>query len=223
MQSNSIGANSVLEQFAQPKGQSDAKKLGQNDFLKLLITQMRNQDPLEPQGNAEFMGQMAQFGTVDGISKLQNTFESLAGSLQSNQALQASALVGRSVQIASPQAVLTANQGLRANANLEVSSPEMTVNIKNRNGEIVKHLNLGACAAGPVDIHWDGKSDSGKTMPEGTYTINAFTYENGRQYAVPTYTNANVDSVTLGRGGNGLTLSLKGLGEVNFNNVIKIT
>ena len=75
------------------------KSLGQDEFLELMMTQLQNQDPLNPAESGEFLSQIAQFGTVNGITELQQSFSTLASSLQSNQALQASTMVGRSVLV----------------------------------------------------------------------------------------------------------------------------
>ena len=79
----------------------EKKSLGQEEFLELMMTQLQNQDPLNPAESGEFLSQIAQFGTVNGITELQQSFSTLASSLQSNQALQASTMVGRSVLVES--------------------------------------------------------------------------------------------------------------------------
>ena len=73
--------------------------LGQEDFLHLMLTQLKNQDPFKPMESGEFLGQIAQFGTVQGLAGLQTSFDSLSSSLVSNQALQASTVVGRSALV----------------------------------------------------------------------------------------------------------------------------
>ena len=83
--------------FAPPPQQRSNDELGQEDFLTLMISQFRNQDPFEPMDNGDFLGQLAQFGTVSGIENLNSAFAGLAGSIQSEQALQAANLVGRDV------------------------------------------------------------------------------------------------------------------------------
>ncbi len=80
--------------------------LGQGDFLKLMVAQFRNQDPFEPMDNGEFLGQLAQFGTVDGIGKLNGAFQALSQSLHTDQALQAANLVGHTVLAFNDQAYL---------------------------------------------------------------------------------------------------------------------
>src|SRR5258708_1977704 len=94
-----VNVNSQLGQNQQ--AQLPQKNLGQRDFLKLMVAQIQNQDPTHPQANGEFLAQLAQFSTNDGIMKMQNSLQELSASLQSNQALQASALVGRKVFVES--------------------------------------------------------------------------------------------------------------------------
>jgi flagellar basal-body rod modification protein FlgD len=74
-------------------------ELGQDDFLELMVAQLKNQDPMKPMESGEFLGQLAQFGTVNGIRSLQSSSKGLLSTLQSVQALQASNLVGRSVLV----------------------------------------------------------------------------------------------------------------------------
>ncbi len=93
-------------------------ELGQAEFLELMTAQLRFQDPLEPMENGDFLGQIAQFGTVSGINELNTTFNSLNSSFQSNQALQASTLVGRKVLVPSEIGYLGATGGLSGSVEL---------------------------------------------------------------------------------------------------------
>ena len=91
---NSTGA-SALEQFAIKQDDTPKDELGQSQFLELMITQIKHQDPLNPAEGGEFLSQLAQFGTVNGITELQSSFDVLATTLQSSQALQASTILPR--------------------------------------------------------------------------------------------------------------------------------
>ena len=79
--------------------QLEQQELGQDDFLTLMISQLQSQDPMNPMDSEAFMGQIAQFSTVEGIQQLNDSFDELAASLVSNQVLQASQLIGHSVLI----------------------------------------------------------------------------------------------------------------------------
>ncbi len=81
----------------QSRGTNDANELGLNTFLKLMVTQLNNQDPFKPMENGDFLSQIAQFGSVTGLEQLNKSFESLSTNITSGQALQAGSLVGREV------------------------------------------------------------------------------------------------------------------------------
>lgn len=196
--------------------------LNKNDFLKLLVTQLKNQNPLEPQEDGDFIAQMAQFGTVDGIGKLNQNFESLASSLQSNQALQASALVGRSVLAPTNQTALIAGQPVQGMVDIPQSVGSVTMNVFNRQGETVRHMVLGPQPAGSNHFVWDGKNDAGEQLTSGTYHIQLEAPINGQATGLPTYMRANVDSVTLGRNGQGMMLNLAGVGPVAFTDIREV-
>lgn len=87
------GTSSVLDQYQIKQDTTQNKELGKNEFLNLLVAQLNNQNPLEPQGNGEFIAQLAQFSQVEGIEKLNTSMESLLSGYQSSQA--AGLLAGR--------------------------------------------------------------------------------------------------------------------------------
>ena len=109
-------------------------RLGQEDFLELMTTQLQNQDPFKPMENGDFLAQMAQFSTVDGIQNLQKSFEQLSQSLVSNQALQAAGLVGRSVLAPTGLAALESGGAVKGVVSLPASSSEVTVHITDASG-----------------------------------------------------------------------------------------
>lgn len=200
-----------------------APRLGQEDFFKLLITQLRNQDPLRPLASGEFLSQVAQFSTVAGIQDLQRSFAELAGSLYSNQALQASALVGRTVYVPGPEAALADDgSGVSGRVELTASATDLWVGIYDSAGQLVRRLTLGPQPAGAVAFHWDGLTDSGTPAAAGNYTVKAEAMIAGQRVALDTLVAARVESVTLGRAGQGISLNLAGLGAVDFAQVRQI-
>lgn len=197
-------------------------KLGQEQFLELMIAQLKNQDPLKPMENGEFLGQIAQFGTVSGIQDLQKSFGQLAGALQSNQALMASSLVGRSVLTPGNVGALTAGGALSGTVELNSSAANLAISIVDGNGQLVRRLELGTQAAGSVPFSWDGLTDAGSPAVPGRYQVRAEAVVNGQATAMATQIAARVDSVTLG-GAQGIVLNLAGLGAVAFNDVKQIS
>jgi flagellar basal-body rod modification protein FlgD len=195
--------------------------LGQEQFLKLMITQLRNQDPMKPMESGEFLGQLAQFGTVSGLAGLQTSFDGLATSLVSNQALQAASLVGHDALVEASSVELDASgQRVGGAIDLPASSADVRVQVRNSAGEVVREIRLGSQAEGLVPVAWDGLDDDGAAAQAGSYSLTA-SYRSGKDtVAAPTLLSAAVDSVVLGK--DGFTIDLHGIGEVPFSAVRQI-
>jgi len=197
-------------------------ELGQEQFLELMIAQIRNQDPFKPLENGEFLTQIAQFSTVTGVQELQESFTSLAGSLSSNQALQASALVGRSVLVPSDAGVLTAGGTVQGSIDLPESAGEVRLQVTNAAGEVIRTIPLGSQQAGSVGFVWDGVADDGTVVNPGLYQVTASAVKNGEQEALETFISDRVESVTLGRAGEGTILNLASFGATDFKIIQEI-
>jgi flagellar basal-body rod modification protein FlgD len=210
---------SLQELSAKPDKQ---KKLGQEDFFRLMTTQLQNQDPTKPMDNENFLAQIAQFSIVSGVGDLQKSFDSLSQSLVSNQALQATNLVGRQVLAPTGVASLDANGALKGSVDLPVASNQVTINIQDASGQTVRRLEMGSQAAGPVPFQWNGIRDDGQFATPGKYflTAEAVTTD-GQTEAVDTLVASTVRSVTLNKDG-GLMLDLDGVGPLDFNQVREI-
>lgn len=213
--------NGTAPAAAASPGRTPAKELGQDQFFELMLTQLKNQDPLKPMQNGEFLAQIAQFSTVTGIQKLQESFGQLAAGMQSAQALQASSLVGRSVMLSSNSAALAPDGSVSGAVELSASASSVSVEIYDAGGQLVQRLDLGAQPAGQVSFTWDGKNTSGEAAAPGRYTIKAQAASGGQSASVPTLVAAKVESVTLG-GGQGLLLNLAGQGSVSLSDVRQI-
>ncbi|MFT5224651.1 MAG: flagellar basal-body rod modification protein FlgD [Polaribacter sp.] len=197
-------------------------ELGQAEFLELMTAQLRYQDPLEPMENGDFLGQIAQFGTVSGINELNTTFNSLNSSFQSNQALQASTLVGRKVLIPSETGYLGATGGLSGSVELEQSAQEVTVRVTNEAGQLVHQQLLGLQPKGLSNFTWDGLDSTGTPFQAGNYSISAEVNRGTSVSAGSMLSVVDVESVTIGKAGQDLTLSVAGLGNISMADVRKI-
>jgi len=214
--------NLGLAQQEQVKDTGKESDLAQGDFLKLMVTQLNNQDPLEPMDNGDFLGQIAQFSTVTGIEGLQTSFEDFASSLSSDQALQGASLIGRSVFAPLSEGLLAEGGSINGELTLPTSSGDVSVKITDSSGQLIKTISLGTQAAGPVQFSWNGAKENGELAPAGSYFINAQALIDGQNFELDTNLLAEVDSVTLASAGNGLQLNLKGLGSVSFSDVSRI-
>lgn len=211
------GTGSVMDQYQIKDREVKNNDLGKNEFLELLVAQLNNQNPLEPQENGEFIGQLAQFSTVEGVEKLNSSMETILSGYQSSQALQASSLVGRKVIVPTERAVVDTAETFKASMVLPASSSNVYVNVYDATGAVVNRISMGPQEAGNISFMWDGKDASGNTMPPGTYRFEAQATYDGETKALYTMLPANVDSVTLG--GNELMLNLAGLGSVPLSHV----
>ena len=218
--------SSVLDQYAIKSQGSDVTKtqdLGKDQFLKLLVAQMNNQNPLEPQGNGEFIAQLAQFSTVEGITNLNTSVNSIMTGAQSTQALQASSLVGRTVILDTNTAMVdtskTATEPFKGGINLTQSSDNVWVDVYDTSGQQVSRINLGQQSSGLVSFSWDGTDANGGALPPGTYKFEAQANVGGEKVAFATSLPANVESVTLGQNGGEMLLNLTGKGSIALSKV----
>lgn len=221
-----IDTKNVYSQLGLTNSQETNKKgndeLGQAEFLELMTSQLKFQDPLKPMENGDFLGQMAQFGTVSGINELNSAFNSMSASFQSNQALQASTLVGRKVLAPSDTAYLAGGKTLSGSIDLTQPANKVIITIKDSAGQLVHRQDLGLQQTGLVDFDWNGLDQTGNQMPAGNYRIAAELHRGTEVSAGETYAVADVESVTLGKAGQDLTLSVTGLGDIGLSQIRKI-
>lgn len=216
----SIYDNLGLSQTPQTSTNSN-NELGQDAFMRLMLAQMQNQDPLSPMENGQFIAQLAQFQSVSGINDLSTSFGDFVTSMQSNQALQASALVGRQVLVDSNTAALSDTGAVNGAAILPASTTNMNVYVYDSSGQLVRTINMGEQSAGEIEFSWDGMDGSGNRLPAGQYDFKVEAAYEGENYELASAFYSTVESVVLG-GGNGITLNVTGQGEVPMSIVSKI-
>jgi len=199
------------------------EQLGQSEFLKLMTTQLANQDPFQPMENGEFIGQMAQFSTVTGLESLTQSFGALARTLSQGQALQAVSLVGRNALVPTEFGTLSGAEGATLAGAVELPSSASGVNIEvlDATGQSVQRIALGTVPAGLQDFTWDGSRADGTQAPPGIYQFRAVAQTAQGNEAVETFMNARIDSVAIGSD-NKLQLSVAGLGTVDFGDVRRV-
>ncbi|MBB3046384.1 flagellar basal-body rod modification protein FlgD [Litorivivens lipolytica] len=204
-------------------GNLGKENLGQNDFMKLMLAQMQNQDPFSPMDNAEFLGQMAQFSTVSGISEINTSMASLADSLKSSQMLNAASLVDKHALVASPTAAFDGATPVTGRVELPSSTSGVQVEVVGSNGEVVRRMSLGPQAAGAVDYAWDGRNSSGNAVPAGEYQLKVSYFSGNQQEALENHIHAQIMSVSLPSQGGSANVELKGLGQYQLSDVKSIS
>ena len=215
---NNVGQNGLsyldqlknLQEQNKPSETTGKQELKQEDFLSLLTKQLAQQDPFKPVGNDQMIAQMASFATVDGINQMNGQFESLNSSMTSNQALQASTLVGRDVLVPGAGGNKAANAGMAAMVKLPQSIDNLFLRVENEMGQLVRTLDVGAKPAGDNRVEWDGKDENGNPLPAGKYNVKAGGLLEGQSTEFEVSTYANVNSVLLGKGDGNVLLNLAG-------------
>lgn len=188
-------------------------------FLKLLVTQMKNQDPLNPLDNAQVTSQMAQLSTVSGIEKLNSALQAMSSSFASSQSLQAAGMIGRSVL--APGSSLSLQNGFAAGGfELASSADKVVVSVKDAAGNVLHRMDMGAQKAGNVMFQWDGVTDSGAQAPDGAYTFEVSALQGDKKVDATLLALGKVDSVSLGA--SGVTLNTDLLGSVDITAVKQI-
>jgi flagellar basal-body rod modification protein FlgD len=200
--------------------------LGGTDFLTLMLAQLKNQDPTSPVDSNTFLSQLASLSQVQGITQLNTSFSALSSSLVSNQAMQASSLLGHQALVGSNTATLAAAGTITGAVQVPQTTADVVLTISDSSGALVRQIDLGAQSTGMANYSWDGKQQDGSQAAAGTYTLSAL-YANASSSngatAATTYVNGTVQSVTMGAGTTGLTLNVSGLGSVLFSNVTQIS
>ncbi|BFM06690.1 flagellar hook assembly protein FlgD [Halioxenophilus aromaticivorans] len=228
---SALSAYSVQSRQKEADAGSNSDELGRDVFLQLLTTQLQHQDPLSPQENSEFVAQLAQFTQVESLDQLSNSFEDFTGSFLSNQALQASSLVGTSVTVPTNKTLLAPEGIVSGSVDVPASTGNLNIDIYDSSGSLVDTIPVGAQPAGEMVFRWDGAyaevngelidwQSSQDSIESGEYSFIVTAALDGETTQLDTALSANVNSVTVGSDGE-LTLNLAGVGAFDFDEVIQ--
>ncbi len=218
--------NQVLSDLGLGKPQStaanDKSQLGQQDFLRLMTTQLNNQDPMKPMASGEFYSQIAQFSSVAGIQDLQKSFSQVSAAMLSSQSLQASGLVGRDVLVPAQTGQLTQGSEIQGAISVPADMQSLQLDITDAAGSLIRTIDVGDQSAGMAKFQWDGRDASGELAASGSYSIKAGGLLSGQQVALDTLVADRVDSVTINQSGQGVRLNLNGHGAMDLAAVQQI-
>jgi flagellar basal-body rod modification protein FlgD len=205
---------------------TDTSKLGKNemdqgDFLTLMTAQLKNQDPFEPVDNTQMVAQMAQFSSLAGISEMNTTLKALSDKLGGTSLNDAINYVGKTVLTEGSIAYPRTSGGLGGAVALAKDATDVSVAIKDKDGNTLKTIVLGKQSAGAVAFEWDGKTEAGEDAGEGPFTIKATARNaDGAVDAAPLVW-APVSSVALGSDGKP-QLNVTGVGQIPLSAVWQI-
>jgi flagellar basal-body rod modification protein FlgD len=193
-------------------------QLGQNEFLKLMLAQLKNQDPFKPQDPAAFLSQLAQFSTVTGIQNMQGSVSGLADSLRSTQVLNGATLVGREILAPATAGALTAGSSLHGAAEIPDGATSVEVGVRDSSGQLVRRFSI-APQSGLAEFNWDGLMDNGASAPTGTYQFQVVANVGGEGVSVDPLLASRVASVTIDK--SGLVLNT-GIGAIAIGDVRRV-
>lgn len=209
----------------------EEKRLTQEDFMKLMMAQMKHQDPMKPLENGDFISQMAQFSSVSGLKDIKDSFNTLANAMQSSQALQASSMVGRKVMVPGKTLEFTGEGTVRGAADIPHETESVVFKVLDQSGQTVYSKDMGKHAQGTAMFEWDGvvkqaneniKGNTSVKAQPGKYQLVAEIMVEGERQSVDTFSVDKVDSVSLSKGGQGVTLNLTNNGATLLADVREI-
>jgi flagellar basal-body rod modification protein FlgD len=194
--------------------------LGKDQFLKLLLAQLSNQDPTQPTDNQAFIAQLAQFSSLEQATNTNTRLESLlTANVTTNQTV-AATYIGRDVSyLASKVSVPATGSGIQAT--LAQSAATVTATITNASGEVVRTLKLENRNAGALTIPWDGKSQAGTTLPNGNYGVKLEAADSGKKpISITQQGTARVTGISYESGA--AQLIVNGL-KINIGDILTVT
>lgn len=215
---NKTGSNPFLELNKKAETAKTAAQQQSDMFMQLMIAQMQNQDPTSPADTSQYMNQISQMSMVESINNMNLTMQSMSsGMLNSQTALQASSMVGKTVYVPTATAHVADDGVIKGVLELKTSHQDVRVNVYDINGNLVNNLSLGPQAAG--DGQFEMKLPAGAAP--GEYRVEAQALWDGNYVPVQSYLGRNVDSVSLGQNGVGMKINIEG-GSVTLDQVKQI-
>ena len=187
--------------------QTNKGQLDQNAFLKLMIAQLKNQDPTKPQDPSEFMSQLAQFSQVTSTQNMETSIQSLTDSMRSTQVLNGTSLVGHDVLSVANTDTIESGGTVTGAIDAAKGTTAVKVVVKDAAGAEVRSFNLSNVAQGLNNFTWDGKTNSGVAAPAGQYTFSAVASVNGENESLDPLLVSKVSSVTIDPSSSALTLN----------------
>lgn len=175
-----------------PVSDGSNQQLSQEDFFSMLTEQLSNQDPTKPVDNDQMVAQMTSFTMADSLSQLNQKFDAFAQSMNSNQALQASSLIGQEVLVNADSGTTWKDGNVFGTIVAPADVENMQIQITDEYGKVVRTIDGGAQSAGNITFGWDGTDDHGNFVPRGKYNIEATGVSNGQNHPLDVVMDAQV-------------------------------
>lgn len=197
-------ASATSGQAGSATAQTDVKgkgAMGQSEFLKLLVTQMKNQDPTNPMDNQQLTAQMAQFSSLEQLMNINTGLTNLLSASNSTTSAQALSLIGKEVTVQGHNTYVKGGKAGDIAMELSGNASAVTITVEDQNGNVVRTITSGAMSAGPQAVKWDGNSDSGSPLPDGMYSYNVEAKDaGGKDLDVTTYAKGIATTISFDKG-----------------------
>jgi len=172
----------------------------QGSFLTLLVAQLKNQDPTNPMQNNELTTQLAQISTVSGVEKLNTTLGAISGQLNNNQSVQATNLIGHGVMIPGDKVLVGNKTSTPFGVELVQSADKVTATLTDKDGKVVRTIDIGGLSAGVHTFSWDGTLDDGSAAADGAYAVSINAMNGSTQLVAQPLNFAMVNGVVRSNG-----------------------
>lgn len=211
-----------IQGMSNGSGHVNKRQLSQQDFLKIFVTQLKNQSPLKPFDSGDMMQQMSQMTSLQASGELQKSIERLSMNVSRSQMVSASDLIGKKVVVPSGVSQLIDGEGMDGSVILPDAVKGVTIEVKNKAGEVIKTIKLDKSEGGVADFHWDGLDEKGNKVDADFYDISAKATIGGKEQKVMTAGNFKVNSVAMDPRSGDVIMNLDGMGGVAMSDIIKI-
>lgn len=195
--------------------------LGINDFITLMTTQLKYQDPTKPQDSSAFVAQLAQFSSVSGIQEMNSSISTLLSEMRNSQAVNATALVGHDVLVAADSMAISSGQSVTGAVSTPDGASSINIVVTDKSGQIVRQMTVAA-GEDLSNFTWNGLDDSGNQVGAGTYNFEAIATVAGSSVSADTLLTTKVSSVTIDTADNSLQLNTSSLGSIGLSDVRQI-
>ncbi len=220
---NDVSQSSFLSEYAIEKQEAQETETDKDMFMRLMLAQLQNQNPLNPQDGTEFTSQLAQFSTLESIANLNTSVQDIASMYRSTQALQATALVGREVLLNTSEGYLDYTGELTGVIHTDgVTAQDAKVVITNANGEVVRTFASSGSMADGEPFTWDGTDENGNRLPPGKYNIAVDAMVGGNRESLRVSTHARVNSVSIVDNSGDMLLNLNGGNQISSSEIKQI-
>lgn len=220
-----IDSNSYLNGLSidQKNTAESEKATSEKDmFMRLMLAQLENQNPLQPQDGTEFLSQLAQFSSLEGIGNLNTSVQDIASLYRSTQTLQATALVGRSVQVDGSRGYFDGVNDMTGVVTSGQAATNATMTVKDSNGAVISSYHLGDISSEETPVSWDGTDSAGNAVRAGNYTVAIEGLINNKRTALNTGMNIRVNSVSIIDNNGGMKLNLANGTSVDADSINQI-